>query len=122
MNFLTALRTVMALHVVAALFQSVTAGMLLSSADGRALHVASGLALAGIGAIHVLLSILVWRPGRGSPAFIPSAVILLAATAIAAMLGEAGIKELHLPLGVAIFGGTVVQLFRAMSSRTPAAA
>jgi hypothetical protein len=31
-------------------------------------------------------------------------------------------KVLHLPLGVAIFGGTVAQLLRAMPGRTPAAA
>jgi hypothetical protein len=121
MNLLPALRAVMVLHLAAALFQSVTAGMLLSSADGRALHVASGLTLAGIGAAHVLLSILVWRPGRGSAAFIPGAVLLLAVTAITAMLGQTGMKVLHLPLGVAIFGGTVAQLLRAMPGRTPAA-
>jgi hypothetical protein len=122
MRFLPALRVVVILHVAAALLQSVTAGMLLSSADGRAMHVMSGIALVAIGAIHLIASILVWRPGRGPAGFMVSAVLLLVLTAIAAMLGEMGAKELHLPLGVLIFGGTIMQLSRVLPRRAPVAA
>lgn len=122
MRFLPVLRVVVVLHVLAALTQSFTAGLLLSSADGRALHVVSAIVLVAVGVLHVIASILVWRPGRGPAAFITSAVLLLVFTAVAAMLGEAGLKELHLPLGVLIFGGTIMQLSRVLPRRDPVAA
>ncbi|MEV0388650.1 hypothetical protein [Nonomuraea sp. NPDC050643] len=115
-----ALRAVVVLHVAALLFQAVTAGMLLSSPGGRALHSASGMALALIGLAHLVVAILVRWPGGGSARFIPPAAGLLVFTIVAAVLGMAHVKILHLPLGVALFGGGVAQLARIMSR--PAAA
>ncbi|TMS00527.1 hypothetical protein EJK15_02265 [Nonomuraea basaltis] len=110
-----ALRAVVVLHVVALLFQAVTAGLLLSSPGGRALHMSSGVALAVIGLLHLVVAITVWRPGGGSPRFIVPAALLLALTIVAAILGEAGVKTVHLPLGVLLFGGGVAQLFRVLA-------
>ncbi|MGN9837308.1 hypothetical protein ACTMTI_04185 [Nonomuraea sp. H19] len=110
-----ALRAVVLMHVVALLFQAVTAGMLLSSPGGRAMHATSGMALAIIGLLHLVVAILVWRPGGGSPRFIAGAALLLALTVVAAVLGSAGVKIVHLPLGVLLFGGGVAQLGRVMS-------
>ncbi|MEV4168109.1 hypothetical protein [Nonomuraea sp. NPDC049709] len=109
------LKAVVVLHVVALLFQAVTAGMLLSTPGGRALHAASGMALAVIGVLHLVAAILVWRPGRGSGRFIAPAVLLLLFTVVAAILGEMHVKTVHLPLGVLLFGGGVAQLFRVMA-------
>ncbi|TMR24157.1 hypothetical protein ETD86_05405 [Nonomuraea turkmeniaca] len=109
------LRAVVVLHVVALLFQAVTAGMLLSSSGGRALHVMSGVALVVIGLLHLVMAILVWRPGGGPAQFIPSAALLLVFTVVAAILGDLGAKTFHLPLGVLLFGGGVVQLSRVLA-------
>ncbi|WP_206641576.1 hypothetical protein [Nonomuraea polychroma] len=110
-----ALRAVVVLHVVALLFQAVTAGMLLSSPGGRALHMSSGIALAVIGLLHLVVAVLVWRPGGGSARFIAPAALLLVFTIVASTLGEMGAKTLHVPLGVLLFGGGVAQLFRVLA-------
>ncbi|MEU8393870.1 hypothetical protein AB0C28_01665 [Nonomuraea sp. NPDC048892] len=110
-----ALKAVVVLHVVALLFQAVTAGMLLSSPGGRALHENSGIALGVIGLAHLVAAILVWRPGGGSARFVGPAAALLVLTVAAALLGLAHMTVLHLPLGVALFGGGVAQLIRVMA-------
>jgi hypothetical protein len=110
-----ALRAVAALHVIALLFQAVTAGLLLSSPGGRALHMTSGVALVIIGLLHLVAAILVWRPGGGSPRFIATAALLLVFTIVAAILGVAHVKTVHLPLGVLLFGGGVMQLSRVLA-------
>ncbi|GAA3670362.1 hypothetical protein GCM10022224_038210 [Nonomuraea antimicrobica] len=110
-----ALRAVAVLHVVALLFQAVTAGMLLSSPGGRALHATSGMALAVIGLLHVVTAILVRWPGGGSARFIGPAAGLLVFTVVAMVLGMAHVKVVHLPLGVLLFGGGVAQLIRVMA-------
>jgi hypothetical protein len=110
-----ALRAVAILHVVALLFQSVTAGMLLSAPGGRALHMTSGIALVVIGLLHLVMAILVWRPGGGSARYIAPAALLLVLTVVAAILGIAGVKIAHVPLGVLLFGGGVAQLGRVLA-------
>ncbi|SEG79635.1 hypothetical protein SAMN05444920_104730 [Nonomuraea solani] len=112
---LQALKAVVVLHVAALLFQAVTAGMLLSLPGGRALHSTSGIVLALIGLAHLVLAILVWRPGGGSAKYVAPAALLLVFTVVAALLGMAHVKTVHLPLGVALFGGGVAQLARVMS-------
>ncbi|GAA3542925.1 hypothetical protein GCM10022419_023870 [Nonomuraea rosea] len=109
------LKAVVVLHVAALLFQAVTAGLLLSSSGGRALHTTSGIALAIIGLVHLVAAILVWRPGGGRASFIAPAASILVLTVVAAVLGVAGLKVLHLPLGVLLFGGGVMQLGRVMA-------
>ncbi|MGP3959889.1 hypothetical protein ACTWPT_28150 [Nonomuraea sp. 3N208] len=110
-----ALRAVVVLHVVALLFQAVTAGMLLSTPGGRALHMLSGVVLVVIGLLHLIMAILVWRPGGASARFIAPAAGLLVFTIVAAILGIAHVKTVHLPLGVLLFGGGVMQLSRVLA-------
>ncbi|GAA2213121.1 hypothetical protein GCM10009850_085830 [Nonomuraea monospora] len=109
------LKAVAVLHVVALLVQAITAGMLLSSPGGRALHGASAMALAVIGLLHLVAAILVWRPGGGSARFVGPAAGLLVFTIVAAVLGVAHVKIVHLPLGVLLFGGGVAQIIRVMA-------
>ncbi|MEU6716839.1 hypothetical protein ABZ897_35705 [Nonomuraea sp. NPDC046802] len=111
-----ALTGVAILHVAALLFQAVTAGLLLSSPGGRSLHMTSGIALVVIGLVHVVLAVLAWRPGGGSGRYIAPAALLLVMTVVAAALGAAGIDSVHVPLGVLLFGGGVIQVFRLRSS------
>ncbi|MCF6467278.1 hypothetical protein FAF44_02475 [Nonomuraea sp. MG754425] len=109
------LKAAVVLHVVALLVQAVTAGLLLSSPGGRALHAASAMALLVVGLVHLVAAILVWRPGGGPASFIAPAAMLLLFTVVAAILGEMHVKVVHLPLGVLLFGGGVAQLFRVMA-------
>ncbi|GAA4936689.1 hypothetical protein HD597_010456 [Nonomuraea thailandensis] len=109
------LKAVAVLHVVALLFQAVTAGMLLSSPGGRALHGASAMALAVIGLLHLVAAILVRWPGGGPARFIGPAAGLLVFTIVAMVLGIMHVKTVHLPLGVLLFGGGVAQLIRVMA-------
>ncbi|MGW0194321.1 hypothetical protein [Nonomuraea sp. NPDC003201] len=109
------LTAVAALHVVALLLQAVTAGLLLSSPGGRALHMASAVALVAVGLAHVVAAILVRWPGGGTAKYISPAVALLVATVVAAILGEAHVKAVHVPLGVMMFGAGVLQLVRVTS-------
>lgn len=109
------LTAVAALHVVALLLQAVTAGLLLSSPGGRALHMASAVALDAVGLAHVVAAILVRWPGGGTAKYISPAVALLVATVVAAILGEAHVKAVHVPLGVMMFGAGVLQLVRVTS-------
>ncbi|TDD14455.1 hypothetical protein [Nonomuraea diastatica] len=118
-GYLRTLRAVVVVHVVALLFQAVTAGMLLSSPGGRALHETSGTVLAAIGLVHLVAAILVWRPGGGPSGFIVPAALLLAFTVVAAVLGMMHVKTVHLPVGVLLFGAGVLQLTRVMPRRTP---
>ncbi|MBE1588745.1 hypothetical protein ACFPOI_55105 [Nonomuraea angiospora] len=110
-----ALKVVAPLHAVALLFQAVAAGLLLSTPGGRALHMATAVALLVIGIVHVVAAILVRWPGGGKAKFILPAVILLVATVVQAILGVAGLKVLHVPLGVLMFHGGVEQLNRVMA-------
>ncbi|MEV4224898.1 hypothetical protein ACBI99_34925 [Nonomuraea sp. ATR24] len=119
MRFLPVLRVVVVLHMLAMLAQAVTAGLLLSSPDGRQMHMLSGGVLLVLGLAHLVAAILVWRPGGGPAMFVAPAVGLLVFTGVAAVLGVMGLKVLHLPLGVLLFGGTVMQLSRVLPSRSP---
>ncbi|MEU4570934.1 hypothetical protein [Nonomuraea sp. NPDC023979] len=119
MRFLPVLRVVVVLHMLAMLAQAVTAGLLLSSPDGRQMHMLSGGVLLVLGLAHLVAAILVWRPGGGPAMFVAPAVGLLVFTGVAAALGVMGLKVLHLPLGVLLFGGTVMQLSRVLPSRSP---
>ncbi|TDD00930.1 hypothetical protein E1292_27350 [Nonomuraea deserti] len=116
---LRTLRAVVVLHVVALLVQAVTAGMLLSSPGGRALHATGGMALAVIAVVHLVAAILVRWPGGGPGGFIVLAALLLAFTVVAAILGMTHVKVVHLPLGVLLFGAGVLQLTRVLPRRTP---
>ncbi|MEV4010787.1 hypothetical protein AB0J35_09820 [Nonomuraea angiospora] len=112
-----ALTAVAALHVVALLVQAVTAGLLLSMPGGRALHMASAIALLAVGLAHVVVAILVRWPGGGTAKFIAPAAALLVVTVVQAILGEAHVKAVHVPLGVMMFGGGIAQFIRVTSRR-----
>jgi hypothetical protein len=112
-----ALTVVAGLHVVALLVQAVTAGLLLSMPGGRALHMASAIALLAVGVAHVVVAILVRWPGAGSAKFVLPAAALLVVTVVQAILGEAHVKAVHVPLGVMMFGGGIAQFIRVTSRR-----
>ncbi|NRQ40816.1 hypothetical protein HII36_54780 [Nonomuraea sp. NN258] len=111
------LRVAVALQAATLLVQAITAGLLLSSPSGRMLHSVAAIAVVVAGLLHLVAAILVWRPGGGSARGIAPAVGLLVVTVVQMALGMAHMKALHVPLGVVMFAGSVLQLSRLWTGR-----
>ncbi|GLF98782.1 hypothetical protein [Streptomyces yaizuensis] len=115
---LTFLRVAIALQTSALLFQTVTAGLLMSSSHGRAPHDIGSPVMYGASMVYVLAAILAWRPGGGPfrPVLYASGFLVLASAQVA--LGIAQVTRLHVPLGILMFGLSVVALARVLSARS----
>ncbi|MFI8184713.1 hypothetical protein OG539_05720 [Actinacidiphila glaucinigra] len=107
---LTFLRIAVALQTSAIFFQAVTAGVLLSSSHGEVLHSAGARVMYAASMLYVLTAILAWRPGGGSPRPILYASGFLALASVQVALGIAHMPSLHVPLGVLMFGLSVLAL------------
>ncbi|PSK96001.1 hypothetical protein CLV63_113164 [Murinocardiopsis flavida] len=100
------MRTILALHLAAILLQAVTAGGLLDGVAGQqALHGTGAGVVHLAGLIQLIVAILYWRPGRGAvwPVFV-SLLLLLLGFVQSAMGGSSSLI-VHVPLGLALFGG-----------------
>lgn len=105
------LRITSLLQVVAILAQAVTAGLLLASVpDGRTLHGVLGGAVVLAVVLNLVAAVLTWRPGGGSPRLAVKSAPLLVFTVVQMALGIARVRELHVPLGVLMFGASVMLL------------
>ncbi|MET9875833.1 hypothetical protein ABZZ36_14575 [Actinacidiphila glaucinigra] len=107
---LTFLRIAVALQTSAIFFQAVTAGVLLSSSHGEVLHSAGARVMYAASMLYVLAAVLAWRPGGGSPRPILYASGFLVVASVQVVLGIAHVPSLHVPLGVLMFGLSVVAL------------
>ncbi|WP_406273835.1 hypothetical protein OHT93_26450 [Streptomyces sp. NBC_00191] len=112
----TFLHVAIALQTLALLFQAVTAGLLLSSSHGEVLHSVGARVMYGASMLYVLAAILAWRPGGGSPRPILYASGFLALASVQVVLGIAHKPALHVPLGVLMFGLSVLALRQVLSS------
>lgn len=112
----TFLHVSIALQTLALLFQAVTAGLLLSSSHGEVLHGVGARVMYGASMLYVLAAILAWRPGGGSPRPILYASGFLVLASVQVVLGIAHIPALHVPLGVVMFGLSVLALGQVVSS------
>ncbi|GAA1520441.1 hypothetical protein GCM10009677_62060 [Sphaerisporangium rubeum] len=112
------LRVVILVQTLAVFSAPVTAGLLLTSPAGRPLHSASAYTVFAVAVLHLVTAILLWRPGGGSPRPILYAAGFLALTLAQVALGIAHMKALHIPLGVLLFGMSLLHLVRLPSSRT----
>lgn len=104
------LRIAITAQTVALLLQAVTAGLLLASPGGRTAH--STMAIGVV--VTVLLYLVAALVSRRLGAILPAAGMLVMTLAQMA-LGMAHVKSLHVPLGVLMFGVSMVQLARAWS-------
>ncbi|GAA4224342.1 membrane-associated PAP2 superfamily phosphatase [Streptosporangium album] len=121
-RFFPMLRVALALQTAALLIQAITAGLLLSTPGGRAMHSISSAAVVATALLYLVAAILVRRPGGGLPRMIVPAVAMVVFVLVQAMLGVAHMKALHVPLGVLMFGGSVMQLVRVWSRPQPVVA
>ncbi|MFF7214554.1 hypothetical protein ACFZAU_29115 [Streptomyces sp. NPDC008238] len=114
---LTFLQVAVALQTAAIFFQAATAGLLLSSSHGEALHSAGARVMYAASMLYVLAAVLAWRPGGGSPRPILYASGFLALASVQVVLGIAHRPALHVPLGVLMFGLSVLALGHAWYAR-----
>ncbi|MCU7820401.1 hypothetical protein [Kitasatospora sp. DSM 101779] len=108
-----------ALQTAAVFFQAVTAGLLLSSPGSEVLHGVGARVMYGASMLYVLAAILAWRPGGGSPRRILHASVFLVLASVQVVLGVARIPAFHVPLGILMFGLSLLDLGQVLSGRVP---
>ncbi|WP_327678723.1 hypothetical protein [Kitasatospora sp. NBC_00458] len=108
-----------ALQTLALFFQAATAGLLLSSSHIEVLHSVGARVMYGASMVYVLAAVLAWRPGGGParPVLYASGFLVLASAQV--VLGVAHVPSVHVPLGVLMFGLSVLVLGRSLSGRAP---
>ncbi|WP_441247414.1 hypothetical protein [Kitasatospora sp. McL0602] len=106
----TFLRTAVALQTLAIFWQAVTAGLLLSSSHGEVLHSVGARVMYAASMLYVLAAVLAWRPGGGSPRPVLYASGFLVLASVQVVLGVAHIPAFHVPLGVVMFGLSVLAM------------
>ncbi len=104
------LRVAIILQTVALFTAPITAALLLSAPGGRTLHSVSAYGVFAAAVLSLVAAVLAWRPGGGSPKPILPAAVFLGLTLAQVALGIADVKTLHFPLGVLLFGMSVLQL------------
>jgi hypothetical protein len=105
------------LHVTVALqaalifVQSISAG-LLKLPFGHVLHSAGSYTLWVVTVAHVVIAILMWRPGGGSPEPIWFAAGFLALITAQVYIGVFHLTVLHIPFGTALLVASVLYFLR----------
>ncbi|MEV0450317.1 hypothetical protein [Streptomyces sp. NPDC050600] len=107
---ITFLRVTAALQTLTLFFQATTAGILLTSSHGELLHGIGARVMYGASMLYLLAAILAWRPGGGSPRPILYATGFLLLASAQVILGIARVPSVHVPLGVLMFGLSVLTL------------
>ncbi|MGW1587965.1 hypothetical protein [Streptomyces sp. NPDC002386] len=106
------LRIAIALQTLTIFLQAVSAGLLLTSSYGQTLHGVGARVMYGASMLYVLAAVLAWKPGGGSPRPVWHASGFLVLASVQVVLGIAHVPSVHLPLGVAMFGLSVLALTR----------
>ncbi|EFG65172.1 hypothetical protein [Streptomyces sp. SPB074] len=104
------LRLATAFQTLTILFQAVSAGLLLTAPYGETLHGVGARVMYGATMLHVLAAVLAWKPGGASPRQVwwASRFLLLASAQV--VLGIRHVAEVHVPLGVTMFGLSLLVL------------
>ncbi|MFD7091164.1 hypothetical protein [Streptomyces sp. NPDC056652] len=102
------LRIAITVQTLTIFLQAVSAGLLLTSSYGETLHSAGARVMYGASMLYVLAAVLAWKPGGGSlrPVWHASGFLVLASVQV--VLGIAHVPSVHLPLGVLMFGLSVL--------------
>ncbi|MFH8680665.1 hypothetical protein [Streptomyces lydicus] len=106
------LRIAIALQTLTIFLQAVSAGLLLTASYGDTLHSAGARVMYGASMLYVLAAVLAWKPGGGSPRPVRHASGFLVLASVQVVLGIAHVPSVHLPLGVLMFGLSVLALAR----------
>ncbi|MEU1816799.1 hypothetical protein ABZ543_16580 [Streptomyces roseifaciens] len=108
----TFLQITIALQTLTIFLQAVSAGLLLTSSYGETLHSVGARVMYGASMLYVLAAVLAWKPGGGSPRAVWHASGILVLASVQVVLGIAHVPSVHLPLGVLMFGLSVLALAR----------
>ena len=106
------LHATVALQAALIFVQSITAGLLLKLPFGHVLHSAGSYTLWIVTVAHVVIAVLMWRPGGGSPEPVWFAAGFLALITAQVYLGVFHLTVLHIPLGTALLVGSVLYFLR----------
>ncbi|MGW0414225.1 hypothetical protein ACWDZX_23565 [Streptomyces collinus] len=106
------LRIAIALQTLTVFLQAVSAGLLLTASYGVTLHSVGARVMYGASMLYVLAAVLAWKPGGGSPRPVWQATGFLVLASVQVVLGIAHVPSVHLPLGVLMFGLSVLALAR----------
>ncbi|GGS78701.1 hypothetical protein [Streptomyces violaceus] len=106
------LRIAIALQTLTIFLQAVSAGLLPTSSYGAILHDVGARVMYGASMLYLLAAVLAWKPGGGSlrPVWHATGFLVLASAQV--VLGIAHVPSVHLPLGVLMFGLSVLALAR----------
>ncbi|MFE7333795.1 MULTISPECIES: hypothetical protein [Streptomyces] len=105
-------RIAIALQTLTIFLQAVSSGLLMTTAYGEVLHSVGARVMYGASMLYVLAAVLAWKPGGGSPRPVLHASGFLALASVQVAVGIAHIPAVHLPLGVLMFGLSVLALAR----------
>ncbi|SOD67377.1 hypothetical protein SAMN06272781_1012 [Streptomyces sp. 1222.2] len=106
------LRIAIALQTLTIFLQAVSAGLLLTSSYGETLHGVGARVMYGASMLYVLAAVLAWKPGGGPVRPVLHASGFLALASVQVVLGIAHVPSVHLPLGVLMFGLSLLALAR----------
>ncbi|MFI7005011.1 hypothetical protein [Streptomyces sp. NPDC050145] len=114
---LSFLRVAIALQTATIFLQAVSAGLLLTASYGEALHSAGARVMYAASMLYLLAAVLAWKPGGGPvrPVWHATGFLVLASAQV--VLGVAHVPSVHLPLGVLMFGLSVLALARRTGER-----
>ncbi|WP_328954574.1 hypothetical protein [Kitasatospora purpeofusca] len=114
---LTLLRSSIAVQTLAIFYQATTAGLLLSTSYGETLHSVGARVMYGASMLYLFAAILAWRPGGGPARPILYATGFLVLASVQVVLGVTHHPALHVPLGVLMFGLSLLDLGRSLARR-----
>ncbi|MFG3115555.1 hypothetical protein ACGF4C_14225 [Streptomyces sp. NPDC048197] len=106
------LRFAIGLQTLTIFVQAVSAGLLLTSSYGETLHGVGARVMYAAAMLYVLAAVLAWKPGGGSARPVRHASGFLVLASVQVVLGIAHVPAVHLPLGVLMFGLSVLALAR----------
>ncbi|MFF7590945.1 hypothetical protein ACFZCK_26010 [Kitasatospora purpeofusca] len=115
---LTLLRSSIAAQTLAIFYQATTAGLLLSTSYGETLHSVGARVMYGASMVYLLAAVLAWRPGGGPARPILYATGFLVLASVQVVLGVTHHPALHVPLGVLMFGLSLLDLGRSLTAGT----
>lgn len=105
------LRIAIAVQTLTIFLQAISAGLLLTSSYGETPHAVGARVMYAASMLYVLAAVLAWKPG-GSPRPVWHASGFLVLASVQVVLGIAHVPSVHLPLGVLMFGLSVLALAR----------
>ncbi|MBT2900812.1 MULTISPECIES: hypothetical protein [unclassified Streptomyces] len=106
------LRIAIALQTLTIFLQAVSSGLLMTSSYGETLHSVGARVMYGASMLYVLAAVLAWKPGGGPPRPILYASGFLVLASVQVAVGIAHLPSVHLPLGVLMFGLSLLALAR----------